>query len=141
MELPSYHFHLQLEEEPMKTMKGIKKESVFTTDHTSIEACKKFKDVPLVIVIDDDDDMDVVQSVPEPKSVVFNASSDLEDPFSVDVKPLHHELHIEDITEGEIEDQSDIQCQQDRITAEVQQLRLYRPGHTNLDFSVLRNVV
>ena len=62
--------------------------------------------------------MNIVQTLPELKTEPQNNSS-FDNQFSVDVKPLHHELLIEDITEEEIAGQSIIQCQPDWIKEEV----------------------
>ena len=110
--LPYQYFNLQLEDVPMTTINGIKVQSASPNNQNLINASLKIKETPPVITIDDDDDdMGTNQSHVEPKSVISKPSSFEAEIYSVDVKPLHHELQIEDITEEEIGSQSSIQCQ------------------------------
>ena len=79
---------------------------------------QKIKEIPIVITLDDDDEMDIVETSPEPKLEVPELPL-VEDPFSVDVKPFHHELLLEDVTEGEIGGQTRIQFQQNFVKEEL----------------------
>ena len=112
-------------------MNEIKTELASTVQSISTNStCQNTKQVPLLITIDDDDnddedddeDMQTVPTFSELKTVPQNTSSLEEDSFSVDVKPLHHELLIEDVPEEEIESQSSFQCQSDWIKEEVSQI-------------------
>ena len=103
----------------MTTINGIKVQSASPNNQNLINASLKIKETPPVITIDDDDDdMGTNQSHVEPKSVISKPSSFEAEIYSVDVKPLHHELQIEDITEEEIGSQSSIQCQLNCQTTE-----------------------
>ena len=106
------------------TLNEIKTESSHDY-HLANEPDKKIKENPLIITLDDDDDsMDIVEMSPEPKLEVPEMPL-VENPFSVDVKPFHHELLIEDVTEEEIGSQSGsgIQFQQNFIKEEFLQMR------------------
>ena len=114
----------------MTTINGIKVQSASPNNQNLINASLKIKETPPVITIDDDDDdMGTNQSHVEPKSVISKPSSFEAEIYSVDVKPLHHELQIEDITEEEIGSQSSIQCQLNcQITESIDEQK----GHEDL---------
>ena len=113
------------------TLNEIKTESSHDY-HLANEPSQKSKEIPLIITLDDDDEMDIVETSPEPKLEVPELPL-VEDPFSVDVKPLHHELLIEDVTEEEIGGQTRIQFQQNFIKEELSHI-------TESHFSHLFNV-